>query len=85
MDDGEVTGPDVLGLVLQEDAPGLTTGRGWPELVEVFLNGTFTDVDAEFEQFAANTLRTPQPVFLRHLLDEINDLLGDARFAVLLP
>jgi len=85
VDDGEITSPDVLGLVLQESTPGLIAGRGWPELVEVFLNGAFADLNTEFEQFTPNAFGAPQPVFLRHLFDEIDDLLGDARLAVLLP
>jgi hypothetical protein len=85
VDDGEVTGPHVPGVVLQEGGPGLTAGRGWPEPVEVFLNGALADLDAEFEQFTSNAFSAPQPILLRHLLDEINDLRGDTRFAVLLP
>ena len=83
VDHGEVTGPDVLGVVLQEGAPGLTAGGRWPELVQVLLDGAFADVDPEFEQFTVNAFGTPQPVLLRHLFDEINDFLGDTRFALL--
>ena len=85
VDDGEITSPNVLGLVLQESAPGLIAGRGWPELVEVFLNGAFADLNTEFEQFTPNAFGASQRVFLRHLFDEINDLLSNAGFAVLLP
>ena len=52
VDHSEVTGPDVLGVVLEEGFPGLVAGGGWSEFVEVFLNGAFTDVETEFEQFA---------------------------------
>jgi hypothetical protein len=47
VDNGEVTSPDVLGVVLQEGAPGLTAGRRWPELVQVLLNGAFADLEAQ--------------------------------------
>ena len=43
VDGGEVTGPDVLGVVFQESTPGLTAGGGWSELVDVFMDGTFAD------------------------------------------
>ena len=44
VDGGEVTGPDVLGVVLEEGFPGLAAGGGRSELVEVFLDGTFADL-----------------------------------------
>ena len=84
MHHSEVTGPDVVGVVFQESTPGLTGGGGWSELVEVFLDGAFADLKAKFEQFTTDAFRTPQPVFLRHLFDEIDDLLCDAGFAVFL-
>jgi len=81
---GEATGPDVLDVVLEEGFPGLVSNRVWSELIQIFLDGAFADVDAEFEQFAANAFCSPQSVFLGYLFDEINDFLGDTGFTVFL-
>ncbi len=59
VDDGEVTGPDVVGVVFQESMPVLTAGGGWTELVEVLLDGAFADLKAKLEQFTANAFRPP--------------------------
>ena len=44
VDNGEVTSPDVLSVVLQKGAPGLTAGRRWLELVQILLDGAFADL-----------------------------------------
>ena len=84
VDHSEVTRPYVLSVVLEEGAPRLAAGRDWSRLVQVSLNGAFTDLETKFDQFAANAFGTPQPVFLCHLFDEINDFLTDTGFTVLL-
>jgi hypothetical protein len=49
VDNREITGPDILSVVLQEGAPGLAAGGGRSELVQVLLDGAFADVDPQFE------------------------------------
>ena len=43
----------------------------------IFLNGAFGDADAQLEEFATNTLSSPQAILRRHLLDQRHSLCGD--------
>ena len=79
----EITRPDVPGMVLQERGPRLLTCRGFSDLVQIFLDRSFADPNPQFQELAPNALCTPQPVVLRHLLDELDGLLRDPRFAAL--
>ena len=47
MDDGEITGPDLGGMVLEKSCPGLV--RFLSFLGQVALDGAFADSDAELE------------------------------------
>lgn len=48
-----IAGPDVFGMILQEDDPGLRGSFGWANECDVFLNGMLGNRKAEFEEFAA--------------------------------
>ena len=77
IDDGQkIPRPDVFGVILQEDGPGLRGRFGWANLGDVGLNGVLGDGETEFAEFAANAFNTPQSVFLCHLLDESDGLGG---------
>ncbi len=71
VDDGQkVARPDVVRVILQEGGPGLRGGFGRANACEVFLNGAFGNGETEFEQFAVNAFGSPQPILLRHPLDQ---------------
>ena len=77
----EIARPDVGGVVAEEGGPGLTM-RSWrPRLPHVPLHGPFGDLDADFEQFAADALGAPQSVVGRHVLAEADRLGRDLRVA----
>src|SRR5215469_12058712 len=73
----EITGPDVFGMIVQEGLPGLSSWPCGTDLPHVLLNGPLADVDSQFEQFATNTLCSPQAIVPGHLLDQGHGLLGD--------
>jgi hypothetical protein len=68
----EIDGDQLLGMILQECAPGLR--RRLAAAHHVFAHAALTDVDAEFEQFAMDAGRTPTGILPAHLADQISDL-----------
>ena len=73
----EVDGDQLLGVILQECAPGLR--RRLAAVHHVFAYAALTDVDAEFEQFAVDARCTPIGILSAHLADQISDLAGNDR------
>ena len=73
----EIDGDQLLGVILQECAPGLR--RRLAAAHHVFADAALTDVDAEFEQFAVDTWSTPSGILLAHLADQISDLARNER------
>jgi hypothetical protein len=67
----EIDGDQLLGVILQEGAPGLR--RRFAAAHHVFAHAALTDVDAEFEQFAVDTWSTPTGIFSAHLADQFSD------------
>ena len=78
-DGQEVARPDLMRVVVQEDAPGLRS-RTCRLVVHVLLNGTFGDVDAQFEQLPADALSSPQAIVQRHCFDQRDGLGSDFGF-----
>ena len=77
MNDREIARPDILGAMLQEGGPGLTSLSA--SLRQIALHRPFADFDAQLEQFAANALDAPQAVRIRHFFDEVDGFLRDTR------
>jgi hypothetical protein len=46
----------------------------------ILLDSPFTYSDIKLEQFAANTLGSPEPILLRHLFDQFQSLWRYSRF-----
>jgi hypothetical protein len=72
----EVTGPDLSCVVVQKGCPLLAS---WPVCANsphVLLNGSLADTKAQFQEFSANPLCTPEPIFLRHLSDQADGFRG---------
>jgi len=67
----EIDGDQLLGAILQECAPGLR--RRFAAAHHVFADAAFTDVDAEFEQFAMDAGCPPTGILSAHLADQISD------------
>jgi len=66
-------------MVAKEGSPTLARPSG--ALDHVFGDGRFGDLDAELEQLAVDSRRTPQPVGPAHFPDQVADLSGDHRAA----
>lgn len=75
MCDGEVTGPDARGVILEKRRPGLTGFAGAPR--QIALDRALANANAEFEEFTTNTFRTPQTIFRRESLDEVDGFLSN--------
>ena len=43
-------------------------------MLHVLLNRAFADADTQFEQFASDPFRSPEPIVPRHLLDQGDSL-----------
>ena len=75
----EVDGDQLLGVILQEGAPGLR--RRLAAAHHVFAHAALTDVDAEFEQLTVDAGCTPTGILSAHLADQISDLAGNDRLS----
>ena len=71
----EVDGHQLLGVNLEECAPGLR--RGFAGAHQVFADTALTDVEAEFEEFAMDTGCTSRRILPAHLSDQRSDLGRD--------
>jgi hypothetical protein len=80
--DDEVAGLTITGVILQESGPGLA--RRTTQFGPILLNRPLADPNSELQQFAADSLGTPQPVFLDYLPDEGDCLRGDTRLSLLI-
>ncbi len=49
----------------------------------MLLDGALREMDVELQQLATDSLRTPELVVSGHLLDQVNDMLGDPRLVAL--
>lgn len=76
VDNSEITSPDVAGVILQEDTPGLTC-VSWC-VGHLLLDRTLADHDPQLQQLSANAFCTPQQVVPAYLLDELDDNQWDA-------
>jgi hypothetical protein len=83
VNDGQVAGPDVTGVILKEGGPALA--RTSQHLGHVHQNRPLADSNTEHQQLAADALGTPQPVFPGHLPDEGNGPWGGTRLSVFVP
>ena len=83
VNNGEIAGPDVASMILEESSPGLT--RFSAPLRHVSLDCSFTNFDAQLEQFAANAFRTPEAILVCHSSDDVNGFLSDARLQLPFP
>src|SRR6267378_1312525 len=75
----EVDRDEVADMVGEEGSPGLRRGRA--ALREQAGDGALGDVDAELQEFAVNSRRTPERVRCGHFPDEGDDLGVDVRAA----
>ncbi len=77
----EIAGPHLLGMIVEERFPVLSTGSFWANLLHILLNSPFTDPNIQFEGFPADALRSPKPIVCRHLLDQGNRLWREPRLS----
>lgn len=76
----EITGPDLMSVVLQESAPVLSTGS-FSDSLDIFADGAFAHHNRQFEQLAMYLLGSPAGVLTSHLLDEFDGFPRDTRLA----
>jgi hypothetical protein len=86
-DGKEVNRDEVARVILEERAPRL---RRWsPAAWHVFADTGLRDINAEHEQFAMDSWRSPTRIFAAHLVNQISNLfengLGPGALVILLP
>jgi hypothetical protein len=81
----EVAGPDARSLLAKEGGPTLAVRRLDADPAQVPLDGSLGDGDAQFEELAADALRSPEAIFGSHAANEVDDLGGEALCARRLP
>jgi hypothetical protein len=70
----EVADPHAFGMILQERRPTLAAATAAANTAHVLLGRPLADLDPDLEQFAADTLGTPQLSSRRHVADEVDRL-----------
>ena len=66
-------------MIVQERFPGLSTGSLWANLLHILLDGPFTHLDIQLEEFPTDALRSPEPVVYRQLLYQADSLRRELR------
>jgi len=74
-----VAGPDLSGVVAQEGRPRLASWLVGANSSHVLLDRALADPQAQFQEFSANALSTPEPIVSGHLLDQGDRFGGDFR------
>jgi hypothetical protein len=74
----KVARPDVLGMILQERRPGLSTFPA-ANPAHVLLDRTLADLDAELEQLSLDALGSPQTASAGHVANEVDGFLRQRR------
>jgi hypothetical protein len=66
-------------VISKKHSPSLAVrGATWTRPNHVFLNGALGKVNAEFEQFTSNSLRSPKEILCRHTSNERDHVACDA-------
>src|SRR5262249_4749816 len=79
----EVDRDQLLGMILQECAPGLRRRPAGAH--HVLAHAALADVEAEFEQLSVDAGCTPTGILPAHLADQISDLAGNERSSAFAP
>ena len=72
----EIACPNVFGVIVEKNRPGLTRYSRRTRQPDVFLNRCGGDLDVSFEKFATNSFSPPKQLFLGHLQDQVNRFDG---------
>lgn len=67
IDNGEITSPDLTGMIPQKSPPILARGRQPPHPMDVFLNGPLAQTNTQLENFPSDPFRSPKTIFQDHL------------------
>lgn len=70
----EVTGPNILSMIVQKCLPGRARRSRQANLAQVFENGTLADLQAQLTQFTTYPFCAPQAVLYCHAFDKCDDL-----------
>jgi len=79
----EIDGDQLLGMILQEGAPGLRWRLAATH--HVFAHAALPNVDAELEQFTVDAWCAPRWVFAAHPADQVADFTGKRGSSRLAP
>ena len=77
----EITGPRLCRMSAQERFPALSTRPFSTYVPHILLNRPFTHPNIQFEQFTADTFRSPKSVVRRHLFDQADRLGRESRLS----
>lgn len=68
----KVARPDITRMVLDKSSPIVCKGRRVSHQANVFLDGSFAQSNAQFQEFASDSLRTPKRVLLDYSTDDLD-------------
>jgi hypothetical protein len=72
-------------LVPDKSGPTVIRGRVLSYSMDVFLNGSFTQCNAQFEEFTPDPLGAPKTIFPDHLAKNADGFRGYSRFLPPIP
>ncbi len=77
----EIAGPDGRRSRVQEGRPGRSGAPRRTDLIDIFLNAALADVQPQFQQFATDAFRAPEPILGCHLANQADGLSREWRLA----
>jgi len=75
----EIAGPHVFCVIAQKRRPVLSSRSPDANISHIVLDGPLTHVNIQLEQFPTDAFSSPEPVILRHLLDQGDGLYSHFR------
>ncbi|MBN1437852.1 MAG: hypothetical protein JW929_00450 [Anaerolineales bacterium] len=81
----EIARPNITGMIPDESAPIVVRIWDLPHSMDVFLNGSFTQCDAQFEEPTPDPLGAPKTIFPNHLSKNADGFWRYSRFLPPIP
>jgi hypothetical protein len=66
---GKIASPNIAHVILDKSGPILGKGRRFSYQANIFLDGSFAQGNAQFQEFTSDSLRAPKRVFLDQSTD----------------
>jgi hypothetical protein len=77
---GKIASPYITYMILDKSSPIVGKRRRLSQQSNIFLDGSFAQSDAQFQEFATNPLGTPKLVILDHLTKKLDHFRGYSLF-----